>query len=97
MLGDGLPLSAATGVLCRRWQPGVRLLPMSDDRVETQVILRDEGGRTVHFQEWWVRLHAAVPADGFVFAGADDAAPRRACWRPSTRPTWSCSLRRIPS
>ena len=48
---------------------------MSDDRVETQVILRDEGGRTVHFQEWWVRLHAAVPADGFVFAGADDAAP----------------------
>jgi len=75
MLGDGLPLSAATGVLCRRWQPGVRLLPMSDDRVETQVILRDEGGRTVHFQEWWVRLHAAVPAAGFVFAGADDAAP----------------------
>src|SRR2546429_3997792 len=75
MLGDGLRLSAATGVLCRRWQPGVRLLPMSDDRVETQVILRDEGGRTVHFQEWWVRLHAAVPAAGVVFAGADDAAP----------------------
>jgi len=39
------------------------------------VILRDEGGRTVHFQEWWVRLHAAVPAGGFVLAGAEDAAP----------------------
>ena len=58
-----------------RWQPGVALLPMSDDRVETQVILRDEGGRTVHFQEWWVRLHADVPAAGFVLAGAEDAAP----------------------
>ena len=46
-----------------------------NDRVETQVILRDEGGRTVHFQEWWVRLHAAVPAAGFVLAGAEDAAP----------------------
>jgi LPPG:FO 2-phospho-L-lactate transferase len=75
MLSAGLPLSAATGVLCGRWRPGVRLLPMSDDRVETQVILRDEGGRTVHFQEWWVRLHAEVPAAGFVFAGAQDAAP----------------------
>ena len=75
MLGAGLPLSAVTRVLCARWQPGVRLLPMSDDRVETQVILRDEGGRTVHFQEWWVRLQAAAPAAGFVFAGADDASP----------------------
>jgi LPPG:FO 2-phospho-L-lactate transferase len=75
MLGAGLPLSAATRVLCQRWQPGVQLLPMSDDRIETQVILGDEGGRTVHFQEWWVRLHAAVPAAGFVFDGAAAAAP----------------------
>jgi LPPG:FO 2-phospho-L-lactate transferase len=75
MLGGGLSLSTATGILCHRWRPGVRLLPMTDDRVETQVILRDEGGRTVHFQEWWVRLHAAVPAAGFVLAGAEDAAP----------------------
>src|SRR5262249_24215718 len=75
MLGAGLSRSAATGILCHRWQPGVRLLPMTDDRVETRVILRDQGGRTVHFQEWWVRLHAAVPAAGFVLAGAEHAAP----------------------
>jgi LPPG:FO 2-phospho-L-lactate transferase len=75
MLGAGLSLSAATRVLCQRWQPGVRLLPMTDDRVETQVILRDQGERTVHFQEWWVRLHAAVPAAGFFLAGAENAAP----------------------
>jgi LPPG:FO 2-phospho-L-lactate transferase len=76
MLAAGLPLSAATRVLCQRWRPGVELLPMSDDPVQTQVLLRADGQeRTVHFQEWWVRLHAEVPAAGFVFAGADSAAP----------------------
>jgi len=29
----------------------------------------------VHFQEWWVRMGAGVPAAGFVFAGAEEAAP----------------------
>jgi LPPG:FO 2-phospho-L-lactate transferase len=78
LLAAGLPLSAATEVLCRRWQPGVRLLPMSDDPVETRVVLAGDGeehGRTVHFQEWWVRLGAQVPAAGFVFAGAAGASP----------------------
>jgi LPPG:FO 2-phospho-L-lactate transferase len=76
MLAAGMPLSAATAVLCQRWQPGVRLLPMSDDRVETHVVLAGgEGERTVHFQEWWVRMGAQAPAAGFVFAGAAEAAP----------------------
>ena len=76
MLAAGLPLSAATAVLCQRWQPGVRLLPMSDDRVETHVVLAgDAGERTVHFQEWWVRMGAQAPATGFVFDGAAEAAP----------------------
>jgi len=75
MLAAGLPLSAATAVLCQRWQPGVRLLPMSDDRVETHVVLAGEGERTVHFQEWWVRMGAQAPATGFVFEGAAEAAP----------------------
>jgi LPPG:FO 2-phospho-L-lactate transferase len=76
MLAAGLPLSAVTALLCQRWQPGVRLLPMSDDRVETHVVLAgDEGGQTVHFQEWWVRMGAEVPAAGFVFEGAAEASP----------------------
>jgi LPPG:FO 2-phospho-L-lactate transferase len=76
MLAAGLPLSAATAVLCQRWQPGVTLLPMSDDRVETYVMVADDTGqRRIHFQEWWVRLHASVAAAGFVFAGAGEAAP----------------------
>jgi len=76
MLAAGLPLSAATAALCQRWQPGVTLLPMSDDRVETHVVLAgEEAGRTVHFQEWWVRMGASVPAAGFDFVGAAQASP----------------------
>lgn len=76
MLGAGLPLSGVTRMLCQRWQPGVTLLPMTDDRVETHVILRDEEGeRTIHFQEWWVRLHAGTPAAGFTVTGAAEATP----------------------
>ena len=30
-------------------------------RVETHVVLLDDGAGRVHFQEWWVRLRAAVP------------------------------------
>ncbi len=41
MLGAGYPLSDVTAALCARWQPGVRLLPMTDDRVETHVVIDD--------------------------------------------------------
>jgi LPPG:FO 2-phospho-L-lactate transferase len=76
MLNEGSPLTAVTRRLCERWQPGVTLLPMSDDRVETRVVLDDDQGRrTVHFQEWWVRLHAAVPATEITAAGAAGARP----------------------
>ena len=76
LLAGGEPLSAATAALCARWQPGVRLLPMTDDPVRTQVTIRDGAQRRrIHFQEWWVRLHAAVPAEEIVADGADRAAP----------------------
>jgi LPPG:FO 2-phospho-L-lactate transferase len=79
LLGQGHPLSAVTAILCERWQPGVRLLPMTDDRVETHVTIDDpsaEGGlRAVHFQEWWVRLHAAVPARQILAVGIEQATP----------------------
>ena len=76
LLTGGHPLSAVTEVLCRRWQPGVRLLPMSDDQIETHVLIDEgDGQRQVHFQEWWVRMHAAVPARAIVPVGAADAAP----------------------
>jgi LPPG:FO 2-phospho-L-lactate transferase len=76
MLDAGYPLSAVTEALCDRWRPGVRLLPMTDDRVETHVVIDDaDGRRAIHFQEWWVRLHAEVPAVSIAAVGAEDAKP----------------------
>ncbi|WP_169986269.1 MULTISPECIES: 2-phospho-L-lactate transferase [unclassified Microbispora] len=76
MLAAGYPLSQVTEALCDRWRPGVRLLPMSDDRTETHVVVSDEAGRrAIHFQEWWVRLRASVPAEQIVLVGADEARP----------------------
>ncbi|MBX6384053.1 MAG: 2-phospho-L-lactate transferase [Microbispora sp.] len=76
MLAAGYPLSQVTEALCDRWRPGVRLLPMSDDRAETHVVISDEAGRrAIHFQEWWVRLRASVPAEQIVLVGADEARP----------------------
>ena len=84
MLDAGYPLSQVTEALCRRWLTPVlgdrvRLLPMSDDRIETHVAVADpespSGRRVVHFQEYWVRLRAAVPAETVVVVGLDDATP----------------------
>jgi len=78
-LAEGLPLSEVTARLCDRWRPGVRLIPMSDDKVETHVLIVDDaapgGHRRIHFQEWWVRLHAQTPAVEITAVGADTATP----------------------
>lgn len=76
MLAAGYPLSAVTEALCARWNPGVRLLPMSDDRVETHVAVEVDGEKKViHFQEYWVKLRASVAAEAVVPVGADQAKP----------------------
>ncbi|MCW2942188.1 MAG: domain protein containing protein [Actinomycetia bacterium] len=76
MLDAGYPLSAVTEALCARWKPGVRLIPSTDDRLETHVIISDaDGRRAIHFQEWWVKMHASVPAEAITPVGADDAKP----------------------
>ena len=76
MLRAGYPLSDVTEALCQRWSPGATLLPASDDRSETHVVITDPADgaqRAVHFQEWWVRYRAEVPTHSFAFVGADKA------------------------
>ncbi len=76
LLLAGRSLSEVTAALCQRWQPGVTLLPMSDDPVRTHVTVDLDGREQVlHFQEWWVRLHAAVPASRIEPVGAARARP----------------------
>ena len=74
MLDAGYSLSDVTAALCARWQPGVTLVPMSDQRCETHVIVDLDGGRkAIHFQEWWVKHRAGLPAHAFVQIGVDEA------------------------
>jgi LPPG:FO 2-phospho-L-lactate transferase len=76
MLAAGYPLSDVTAALCQRWQTGIRLLPMTDERCETHVVIADHGGRrAIHFQEWWVRHRAGIPALEFVQVGLESARP----------------------
>ena len=87
MLEAGYSLTEVTAALCARWRPGVAVLPMTDDRCETHVVVdledADAGSapagsanvrrKAIHFQEWWVRYHASLPARAFVQVGVDEA------------------------
>jgi LPPG:FO 2-phospho-L-lactate transferase len=74
MLDAGYSLSDVTAALCARWQPGVTLVPMTDQRCETHVIVDLDGGRkAIHFQEWWVKHRAGLTAHSFVQIGVDEA------------------------
>jgi LPPG:FO 2-phospho-L-lactate transferase len=80
LLRSGSTLSEATAVLCQRWQPGARLLPMSDQPVETHVRIAADAdehrtGDLLHFEEWWVRYRAHIPVTEFVQVGLADASP----------------------
>jgi LPPG:FO 2-phospho-L-lactate transferase len=70
-LRQGVGLAEVTARLCQRWQPGVRLLPMTEHEVETHVTT-DDG--VIHFQEYWIRLRASVAVRGLEFRGAAHAA-----------------------
>jgi LPPG:FO 2-phospho-L-lactate transferase len=79
LLRDGATLTEATETLCRRWRPGVELLPMSDQPVETHVRLArsvdgHQAGELIHFEEWWVRYRAGIPVIEFVQVGLNEAA-----------------------
>lgn len=86
MLDAGFPLSEITLALCERWKPGILLLPMSNDRVETHVLIDDPdpesatgakagAKKAIHFQEWWIRHRASLQAYAFVQVGAELADP----------------------
>ena len=78
-LGQGLSLSQVTRRMAERWglpAQGVELLPATDTPIETHVVVDDGEGaeRALHFQEWWVRHGASLPARRFTVAGLSSAA-----------------------
>jgi LPPG:FO 2-phospho-L-lactate transferase len=77
LLRERWKLSRITAELCRRLGVGARLVPMSDDRVETRVeVAAPEGGvLDLHFQDYWVARQARDPVRAVRFEGADAAQP----------------------
>ncbi len=82
-LAEGLSYSGVTHRLATRWglpSRGITLLPVTDEPIETHVVIADDtpgadsgAERAVHFQQWWVQMRAAVPALRFVVAGLSRA------------------------
>ncbi len=70
LLRDDMPLSAVTAHLALRWPLGVTLLPATDDEVPTIV---ETAAGDLHFEEWWVRTRATVPAIAFRQDGVGSA------------------------
>jgi LPPG:FO 2-phospho-L-lactate transferase len=76
LLAEGASLTEATAVLCRRLGVPVRLLPMSDQRVETRVeVDGPDGPLDLGFQEWWVGRQARDRVRSVRFAGVERARP----------------------
>jgi LPPG:FO 2-phospho-L-lactate transferase len=72
-LAEGRPLSEVTAELCAAMGVGPRVLPMSDDAVETHVLTH--GGSLVHYQDFFVRRAAGEELRQIVYRGAESARP----------------------
>jgi LPPG:FO 2-phospho-L-lactate transferase len=77
LIGEGRTLSEVTDRLRRSVGVAARLLPMSDDPVETRIECVDgQGGRLdIHFQEYWVARGARDEVKGVRFDGAHRSFP----------------------
>lgn len=71
-LHEGAGLSTVAAEVAAAWGVEVRLLPMSDDRVETRLVVE---GEEIGFQEYFVGRRHAVPVTSVRFAGAEAARP----------------------
>jgi LPPG:FO 2-phospho-L-lactate transferase len=72
MLRSGHTLSETTSELCKRLKIGVRLIPMSDDTVQTTVF---SGQRRFEFQQYFVKRGAKDEVTKVTFEGSENARP----------------------
>jgi len=73
-LHRGRRLSEVTADLVSRLGLRVKLLPASDDLLQTYVL---SGGRQMHFQEYMVRRKTKPKVQGVVFRGTESAKPAK--------------------
>jgi LPPG:FO 2-phospho-L-lactate transferase len=78
MLREGATMSQVIERVASRFGVTARLLPVSDDSIETFIdaVDADTGERLdLHFQEYWVRRRAADHVKGVLFVGVESARP----------------------
>jgi LPPG:FO 2-phospho-L-lactate transferase len=76
LLGQGRRLSDVTARVAARFGVTARILPMSDQPVQTRLDVVDAGRELdLHFQEYWVRRGARDDVKAVRFEGAEDARP----------------------
>jgi LPPG:FO 2-phospho-L-lactate transferase len=77
LLEQGSSLSAVTAEVARRFEVNVRIIPMTNDPVETRMEVVDEGGQAMdlHFQEYWVKRGARDEVKAIRYVGAESAHP----------------------
>lgn len=71
-LSEGATLTEVTAEITAAWGLDVRLLPMTDDVVQTRITVA-EG--EIGFQDYFVARRHSVPVTAVRFAGVDTAAP----------------------
>jgi LPPG:FO 2-phospho-L-lactate transferase len=76
-LREGATLTEVTAEIAQAWGLGLRLLPMTDDRVRTRISVRRDGGAVeeLAMQRWFVGERAESPVVSVRFEGADAARP----------------------
>ena len=75
---EGATLSEITAEITDAWGLGLRLLPVTDDRLRSMITLAGDGadsGLEVTFQEYFVQRHHDVPVSAVRFDGADTTVP----------------------
>jgi LPPG:FO 2-phospho-L-lactate transferase len=76
LLARGATLAEATARVAARFGVAARLLPMSDERIETRLSVAADGDELdLHFQEYWVRRAARDEVKSIRYEGADRSRP----------------------
>ena len=72
MLKNGKNLSDITKWMCEKFAVGAKVIPVTDNSVETRIIT-DKG--ELHLQEYWVKYRGKDKVEGIQYIGADKARP----------------------
>ena len=72
MLKDGRNLSDITQWMCEKFAIESKIVPVTDNSVETRII---SGGKDLHLQEFWVKNRGNGNIEGIHYIGAEKARP----------------------